>query len=187
MARASLSRRQLLAAGFAGLVVPSWPLFLLLDHAQTVPILLGQCGFAALVAAFSGALPAALVEMHPQRIRCSAMSFAYNASIGLAGGTTPMVAVYLMATVSSIVVGAEYLHYAFGTDKLLPSVQEVGPWGAGGDHINRRKGMTLGKEMFMNHSTATGTSRRRRSSTCSSANCARSLPMPRVARTTSRR
>jgi outer membrane immunogenic protein len=37
---------------------------------------------------------------------------------------------------SNIVVGAEYLHYAFGTDKLLPSVQEVGPWGAAGDHIN---------------------------------------------------
>src|SRR4029077_13412360 len=37
---------------------------------------------------------------------------------------------------NNIVVGAEYLHYAFGSDKLLPSVQEVGPWGAGGDHIN---------------------------------------------------
>ena len=37
---------------------------------------------------------------------------------------------------SNIVVGAEYLHYAFGSDKLLPSVQEVGPWGAAGDHIN---------------------------------------------------
>ena len=37
---------------------------------------------------------------------------------------------------SNIVVGAEYLRYAFGSDKLLPSVQEVGPWGAAGDHIN---------------------------------------------------
>ena len=37
---------------------------------------------------------------------------------------------------NNIVVGAEYLHYAFGSDKLLPSVQEVGPWGASGDHIN---------------------------------------------------
>ena len=78
-----VGRKSVLAAGFAGLVVLSWPLFLLLDHSQTVPILLGQCGFAALVAAFCGAMPAALVEMYPQRNRCSAMSFAYNASFGL--------------------------------------------------------------------------------------------------------
>ncbi len=104
-----VGRKAVLAAGFAGLVVLSWPLFLLLDHSQTVPILLGQCGFAALVAAFCGAMPAALVEMYPQRNRCSAMSFAYNASFGLAGGTAPMVAVYLMGTTHSPISPAVYL------------------------------------------------------------------------------
>src|SRR6266403_953530 len=37
---------------------------------------------------------------------------------------------------NNIVVGAEYLHYAFGNDKLLPSVPVIGPWGNAGDHIN---------------------------------------------------
>src|SRR6266436_1678614 len=37
---------------------------------------------------------------------------------------------------NNIVVGAEYLHYAFGDDKVLPSTPVIGPWGAGGDHIN---------------------------------------------------
>jgi hypothetical protein len=36
---------------------------------------------------------------------------------------------------NNIVVGAEYLHYAFGDEKLLPSVPVIGPFGAAGDHI----------------------------------------------------
>ena len=40
------------------------------------------------------------------------------------------------ALTNNIIVGAEYLHYIFGTDQLLPSVPVIGPWGAGGDHIN---------------------------------------------------
>jgi outer membrane immunogenic protein len=36
------------------------------------------------------------------------------------------------------VAGLEWLHYSFGTDQLLPSVPTIGPWGAGGDHINLR-------------------------------------------------
>ena len=87
----------------------SWPLFLLLDHPATVAILLGQCGFAVLMATYSGALPAALVEMYPQRIRCSALSLTYNVSMGLAGGTAPMIAVYLMGTTHSPISPAIYL------------------------------------------------------------------------------
>jgi outer membrane immunogenic protein len=39
---------------------------------------------------------------------------------------------------NNIIVGAEYLHYAFGDDKPLPSVPVSGPWGAAGDHITLR-------------------------------------------------
>jgi hypothetical protein len=50
------------------------------------------------------------------------------------------------------------------------------------------QGITLGEEVFINAtSTAAGTSRWRRSSTCSSASCARSSPMSRAARTASKR
>jgi MHS family proline/betaine transporter-like MFS transporter len=50
-----------------------------------------------------------LVEMYPRRIRCSALSFTYNASMGLAGGTAPMVAVYLMGATHSPISPAIYL------------------------------------------------------------------------------
>ena len=49
------------------------------------------------------------MEMYPRRIRCSALSFTYNASMGLAGGTAPMVAVYLMGTTHSPISPAIYL------------------------------------------------------------------------------
>jgi len=104
-----LGRNKLLAAGVAGFALLSWPLFLLLDHPATVAILLGQCGFAVLMATYSGALPAALVEMYPHRIRCSALSLTYNVSMGLAGGTAPMIAVYLMGTTHSPISPAIYL------------------------------------------------------------------------------
>jgi MFS transporter, MHS family, proline/betaine transporter len=102
-------RRIIMAAGVGGFVVLSWPLFLLLDRPEPTAILLGQCGLATLIAGYGGALPAALVEMYPRRIRCSALSFTYNASMGLAGGTAPMVAVYLMGATHNPISPANYL------------------------------------------------------------------------------
>jgi outer membrane immunogenic protein len=36
------------------------------------------------------------------------------------------------------VAGLEWLHYSFGKDQLLPSVPDMGPWGAAGDRVNLR-------------------------------------------------
>jgi MFS transporter, MHS family, proline/betaine transporter len=102
-------RKTVLALGAGGFAALSWPLFLLLDHPATIMILLGQCGFALVLATYAGALPAAMVEMYPRRIRCTALSFTYNASMGLAGGTAPMIAVYLMGTTHSPISPAIYL------------------------------------------------------------------------------
>src|SRR5271154_5418095 len=119
-------RRTIMAAGAAGFVVLSWPLFLLLDRPESTAILLGQCGLAALIAAYGGALPAALVEMYPRRIRCSALSFTYNASMGLAGGTAPMVAVYLMGVTHSPISPAIYLVAASAISGTVAASVEIG-------------------------------------------------------------
>ena len=52
--------------------------------------------------------------------------------------------------------------------------------------LSLRKGTTLTKEMFLNHLYGGMDEPERRSSTSSSASCARSSPMPRPARTTSK-
>jgi len=55
---------------------------------------LGQLGFVVLVAGFGGVSPAAMVELVPDRLRCTVLSVGYNLGFGILGGLTPMVAVY---------------------------------------------------------------------------------------------
>ena len=72
----------------------AWPLFWMLHHSDFSVILLGQIGFAVLSACFWGALPATMVELVPNRVRCTVLSVGYNTGMALLGGMTPMVAVY---------------------------------------------------------------------------------------------
>ncbi len=64
---------------------------------DAVSVLLGQCGFALLIAAYSGTVPAALVEMFCTRTRCTALAISYNTAFAILGGTALMVAVYLVS------------------------------------------------------------------------------------------
>ena len=57
-------------------------------------VLATQVGFAILVACFGGTIPATMVELVPDRVRCTVLSVGYNAGMAVLGGLTPMVAVY---------------------------------------------------------------------------------------------
>jgi MFS transporter, MHS family, proline/betaine transporter len=104
-----LGRKPVLIASLLGFIVLSWPLLRLLDSPEAVALICGEVGFGVIVAAFSGTMPAALTEMYPRRTRCSAFSISYNTAAGLAGGTAPIIAVYLMGTTHSPMSPAFYL------------------------------------------------------------------------------
>jgi len=104
-----LGRKRVLAASLIGLIVLAWPLFRLLDSSATPLILLGQVGLAVLVAGYSGTIPALMVEMFPGRVRCTALSLSYNLALGIVGGTTPLVAIYLIHRTSNDMAPAYYL------------------------------------------------------------------------------
>jgi MFS transporter, MHS family, proline/betaine transporter len=89
-------RRPILLAASLSLLVFSYPLMALIHHQNMWMILAGQMGFAILIGLSFGVNPAALVEMVPARIRCSTLSIAYNACLAIFGGTTPLVATYLI-------------------------------------------------------------------------------------------
>jgi MHS family proline/betaine transporter-like MFS transporter len=72
----------------------AWPLFWMLHHNTPVVILVGQIGFAILSACFWGTIPATMVELVPERVRCTVLSLGYNTGMAILGGLTPMVAVY---------------------------------------------------------------------------------------------
>ena len=91
-----IGRKPVLVAATLGMVVLPWPLFALLMQRDAASVLLGQCGLSVLVAAYSGTIPATLVEMFKRSTRCTALSISYNAAFALLGGTAPLAAVYLV-------------------------------------------------------------------------------------------
>jgi MFS transporter, MHS family, proline/betaine transporter len=91
-----IGRKPLLLAAEIGMLLLSWPLFWLMHHPSTPMILLGQAGFAVLIAFITGIGAATMAEVVPRRVRCTAMSIGYNACSALFSGTAPMVAVYLI-------------------------------------------------------------------------------------------
>ncbi|MFC2130918.1 MFS transporter [Bacteroidota bacterium] len=91
-----VGRKKVLMAGQIGFVLFTIPLFLLIDMAEHWHILVAQLAFAVLVATQQGVMPAALVERFPTRIRYTGLSISYNIGLALFGGTTPMLATWLI-------------------------------------------------------------------------------------------
>lgn len=91
-----IGRKPVLITASLGLLFFSYPLFWMMHHHQAMIILSGQLGFAVFIAAFAGTNPVTMVEAFPSHLRCSAMSFAFNVCFAIFGGTTPMVAAYLI-------------------------------------------------------------------------------------------
>jgi MHS family proline/betaine transporter-like MFS transporter len=90
-------RRRVLAWAAGGLMLLAYPLMALMARGQPGPIFAGQVGLALLVGANGAVLPATMAELAPWRVRCTVLSVGYNVSLALLGGTTPMVAAWLVA------------------------------------------------------------------------------------------
>jgi MHS family proline/betaine transporter-like MFS transporter len=89
-----VGRKTVLLGATGGLFVLALPLFWMLHHTATGVVLLGQTGFAMLNAGFWGANTATMVELVPNRPRCTVLSVGYNLALAALGGATPMAAVY---------------------------------------------------------------------------------------------
>ncbi|PCJ61645.1 MAG: MFS transporter [Rhodospirillaceae bacterium] len=90
-------RKVVLMSAMIGIVLFSYPLFWLMHHGADGMTFLGQFGFALLISMIFGSYPTMMVDMVAPRLRVSTISIGYNLSLGILGGTTPMVAAYLVA------------------------------------------------------------------------------------------
>jgi len=90
-----LRRRTLLMIGFAIMAACGWGL-VLLSGTTIAGLASGQLLLAALTAIPMGAAPAMLVELFPVEDRLTGYSLAYNLGLGIAGGTAPMIATWLI-------------------------------------------------------------------------------------------
>jgi MHS family proline/betaine transporter-like MFS transporter len=91
-------RRPLLIIGTALLVFGSVPFFGLMHSASIEQMIAGELGFVLGVGLMGGGLAGANVELVPHQVRCTGLAFAYNASVGWFGGTTPLIATWLIAS-----------------------------------------------------------------------------------------
>ncbi len=109
-----LGRRAVLVVGAGALALLAYPLMALMGRGQMAGIVAGEIGLAVLVAVISGAMPATMAELAPWRVRCTVLSVAYNLGMALLGGTTPLVAAWLVARTGVKLAPAWYLGAAAG-------------------------------------------------------------------------
>ena len=123
-------RRPVLLSGMILTALFVYPLFVVVDTSRVGFALAAQLGFAVLAATVQGPMPAYMAEMFPTRIRSSALGISYNVTLGLLGGTAPLVATWLISSTGDLASPALYLVFlsvVSAVALLTLRVREGGP------------------------------------------------------------
>jgi MHS family proline/betaine transporter-like MFS transporter len=115
-------RKPLVILGSALLAFGAIPFFILMDHTHPAVVLVGELGFVLAWGFLAGGLVAANVEMMPASIRCTGLAFAYNASVGWFGGTTPLIAAWLIARTGDPIAPGYWVAVAAGVSLVAAIV-----------------------------------------------------------------
>ena len=107
-------RRAVVAVVSGLLMVVAYPLMALMAGGQWMAVFAGQVVFALLVSAASGVLASTMAELAPWRVRCTVLSISYNFGVALLGGTTPLVAAWLVSRTGFSLAPAVYMAIAGG-------------------------------------------------------------------------
>lgn len=89
-------RTHLLAGAMIITAMAAWPLYRWLAVGGLTAAIVAQVALTVLIAAPLGSAPALFVELFPAEDRLSGYSVAYNIGLGVIGGTTPMLATWLI-------------------------------------------------------------------------------------------
>ena len=121
------SRKHVLLVSTIVLVLAAIPLFELIHSHNETQILIGEILFAIIIGMTSGGMVALNVEMIHPSVRCTGLAFAYNASMGLFGGTTPLIAAWLISYSNNPIAPAYWLVFAnlLSLLTLLFAVREI--------------------------------------------------------------
>jgi len=104
-----LGRKKIFAAACVAVAVAAYPLFVFTDHGVFEWALAAQLIFAVIFCNIESTVPATLAEMFPTGMRYSGIALGYNLTLGVIGGTAPMVSTWLVATTGDIASPAYYL------------------------------------------------------------------------------
>ncbi|PXW26335.1 glycine betaine/L-proline transporter ProP [Paraburkholderia caballeronis] len=104
-----IGRKPVMLAGCVGLIALSAPALLLIQTGSLLPVFFGILMLGALLSCFTGAMPSALPALFPTPVRYGALAIGFNVSVSLFGGTTPLVAAWLVETTHDLMMPAYYL------------------------------------------------------------------------------
>jgi MFS transporter, MHS family, proline/betaine transporter len=111
-----LGRKPVILTGSVGYLVLAYPMFLWMSQGTFTAAFTGQLVSALLSALYGGASLAAFVELFPTRTRYSGLALSYNLAVAICGGTTPLVATWLVtATGSTLTPAFSLMAAALGT------------------------------------------------------------------------
>jgi MHS family proline/betaine transporter-like MFS transporter len=104
-----IGARPVLMTGCLLLVIGSLPAFLLIRRNNLTSIFLGCLLIGLMLVCFNSTAPATLPALFPTDVRAGSLSVAYNISVSLFGGTTPLVAAALVSATNNLLVPGFYL------------------------------------------------------------------------------
>lgn len=104
-----LRRTHFVALALLGFAIVSYPFMSWLTIGATAPVAIVQLVLGILIAVLCGVAPSLFVELFPTKDRLSGYSVAYNIGLGVVGGTTPMVATWLISVTGSRLAPAWFM------------------------------------------------------------------------------
>jgi MHS family proline/betaine transporter-like MFS transporter len=104
-----VGRRPVLLISGTGLLVLSYPAFLLMTSGSFGLISVGLVLFGLLAGGYAAVTNSTLTEMFPTRVRVSGHGITYNLSVALFGGSAPYLLTWLGGVTGSSMVGAVYV------------------------------------------------------------------------------
>ena len=102
-------RKRMLISASIAFIVLTVPLFLLVETASFIGIVLIQIALGAMLTMNDGTLATYLAEIFPTRVRFSGFAFSFNMANAIFGGTAPFMATLLIDVTGSSLAPAWYL------------------------------------------------------------------------------
>lgn len=104
-----LGRRSVLISAMIVIGVSAYPLTAWTDHGSFPQALISQIIFAVGMAGCLGPMAATMAEMFPTRHRYTSIAIAYNITVGVVGGTAPLLCTWLTSCTGDLAAPAYYV------------------------------------------------------------------------------
>jgi MHS family proline/betaine transporter-like MFS transporter len=104
-----IGRKPVMIAGCAGFILLTYPALMLMSGGNFLGATVAMILLGIFMAAYDGASSAAMAELFPTNIRYGSMAIAYNLSVAVFGGITPLLATFLIGATGNSFAPAFYV------------------------------------------------------------------------------